>query len=83
MKAFYAAVMSGAIGVGSLAALATIEPQAGTFTHCAVKQVFEDGSFTMSCPPIAEPNGDYWEDPKLGFWEQLDLMRDITGEEYV
>lgn len=83
MRAFYAAIVSGAVGVGCLAALATMDPPAGEYTACAVKQVFEDGSFTMSCPPIAEMDHEALEeDPKLDFWEQLDLIRSITGEEY-
>ena len=84
MKAFYAAIVSGAVGVGCLAALATMDPPSGQFTACAVKEVFEDGSFTMSCPPIADIDAEstFGEDPKLDFWEQLDLIREIHGEEY-
>lgn len=84
MKGFYAALISGAVGIGCLAAIATIEPTPN-FTGCEVEAVFEDGSFTMGCPPVGgiedlEPVTE--PDFEPDFWEQLDIMRDLEGLEY-
>ena len=56
MKGFYAALIAGAVGIGTLAAIATESPSKSAFDYCSVVEVFEDGSFHMSCPPVAEPN---------------------------
>ena len=56
MRGFYAALISGAVGIGALAAIAVSDPTPGDYTHCHVGTVYEDGSFTMVCPPIAEPD---------------------------
>ena len=79
MRGFYAALISGAVGVGCLAAIATIETPRD-LTGCEIVREYEDQSVLLDCS--GESHGEPMADPKLDFWEQLDLIRSTTGEEY-
>jgi len=76
MKGYYAALVAGAVGVGCLAAIATMETPRD-LTGCEIVREYEDQSVLLDCSTEWQP-----ADPKLDFWEQLDLLRSTTGEEY-
>jgi len=61
---------------GALAGYAMPTPTADNCTT----QVFEDLSYRVTCgtPAILEEV----EPPPIGFWEQLQLLREIEGAEY-
>ena len=79
MKGFYAAIMSGAVGVGCLAALATMETPKADWTGCEVVRSYEDNSHLIFCG-----DEEHHEEPdfKPDFWEQLDIIRELEGAEY-
>ena len=58
MKNLVISAVFGALGAlgGMVAAEAVFNPypaiESGSYTHCEAKEVFEDGSFVMVCPPI-------------------------------
>lgn len=61
MRALILAMALSGATLGGLAALAYAPPPSGDLGGCKVTMVYEDGSFDLTCPPIADPEwgGDF------------------------
>ena len=66
------------VGAALGAMVAWGSPEAPNFNGCEVVRSYEDNSHLIFCGDPEEPIAD----PKLNFWEQLDIIREQEGAEY-